>query len=193
MVSADNVVQCGQATVTWAGTTVCLTYLLRLLILHTLIMPPTSGACSTSFVFHVLSSDLPTIMIHRCPNVSERSYTDIQGPVSLLVGTGGFYANLQPIQTIDNLSGSSTSVEIDQKEGTDMIFKITDSQNKVGYVQNIKVGGGDDSCLSSSSSPSSAAASPEASSSSTAEASYTAESSSKAAPVVVSCRYFRAH
>jgi len=105
-----------------------------------------------------------------------------------MVGTGGFYANLQPIQTIDNLSGSSTNVEIDQKEGTDMIFKITDSQNKVGYVQNIKVGGGDDSCLSSSSS-SSAASSAEASSSSSAEPSSTAESSSEAAPapVVVSC------
>jgi hypothetical protein len=113
-----------------------------------------------------------------------------QGPVSLMVGTGGFYANLQPIQTIDNLSGSSTNVEIDQKEGTDMIFKITDSQNKVGYVQNIKVGGGDDSCLSSSSSSSSAAssaASSEASSSSSA-----VESSSEAAPapVVVSCTSF---
>ena len=104
-----------------------------------------------------------------------------------MVGTGGFYANLQPIQTIDNLSGSSTNVEIDQKEGTDMIFKITDSQNKVGYVQNIKVGGGDDSCLSSSSSSSSAAASSAASSS--AEASSSTESSSEAAPapVVVSC------
>jgi len=110
-----------------------------------------------------------------------------------MVGTGGFYANLQPIQTIDNLSGSSTNVEIDQKEGTDMIFKITDSQNKVGYVQNIKVGGGDDSCLSSSPSSSSAAASSaEASSSSSAEPSSTAQSSSEAAPapVVVSCTSF---
>jgi hypothetical protein len=104
-----------------------------------------------------------------------------------MVGTGGFYANLQPIQTIDNLSGSSTNVEIDQKEGTDMIFKITDSQNKVGYVQNIKVGGGDDSCVSSSSSSSSSAAPSEASSS--VEASSSAESSSEAAPVVVSCTY----
>jgi len=106
-----------------------------------------------------------------------------------MVGTGGFYANLQPIQTIDNLSGSSTNVEIDQKEGTDMIFKITDSQNKVGYVQNIKVGGGDDSCLSSSPSSSSAASSAEASSSSSAEPSSTPQSSSEAAPapVVVSC------
>jgi len=102
--------------------------------------------------------------------------TNSQGPVSLLVGTGGFYANLQPIQTIDDISGSSTSVTINQKEGTDMIFKITDSQNKVGYVQNIKVGSGDDSCLDDSSSPSS---------SSSAEA-----SSSAAAPVVVeTCKF----
>jgi hypothetical protein len=117
-----------------------------------------------------------------------------QGPVSLMVGTGGFYANLQPIQTIDNLSGSSTTVEIDQKEGTDLIFKITDSQNKVGYVQNIKVGGGDDSCLSSS--PSSSAASSAASSeatSSSAEPSSAVESSSEAAPVVVSCTSSLSH
>lgn len=76
-----------------------------------------------------------------------------------MVGTGGYYANLQPIQTIPDLDGSSTTVLIDQKEGTDLIFQITDSQNKVGYVQNIKVGGGDSSCLSDSGSSSSAAAS----------------------------------
>lgn len=107
-----------------------------------------------------------------------RRDADTQGPVSLMVGTGGFYANLQPIETIDNLSGSSTQVTIDQEQGTDMIFKITDSQNKVGYVQNIKVGGGDDSCLSGDSSSSS----PSSSSS---------EASSSASPVVVeTCKLF---
>ena len=94
-----------------------------------------------------------------------------------MVGTGGYYANLQPIQTIPDLDGSSTTVLIDQKEGTDLIFQITDSQNKVGYVQNIKVGGGDSSCLSDSGSSSSAAAS--------------SSSSEAAAPSVVeSCTSF---
>lgn len=69
-----------------------------------------------------------------------------------MVGTGGFYAGLQPVQTIDNLDGSSTQVEINQKEGTDMIFQITDANGAVGYVQNLKVGGGDSSCLGEGSS-----------------------------------------
>lgn len=88
-----------------------------------------------------------------------------------MVGTGGYYAGLQPVDTVDNLDGSSTSVYIAQKEGTTMIFQITDANGAVGYVQNLKVGGsGDASCLgggegSSSSSASSAAPAPSASSS----------------------------
>jgi hypothetical protein len=75
-----------------------------------------------------------------------------------MVGTGGFYAGLQPLQTIPDIQGDSTTVLIDQKEGTDMIFQVTDSNGKVGYVQNLKVGGGDDSCLSGSGSSSSSGA-----------------------------------
>jgi len=124
--------------------------------------------------YHILSSDHTRSSQSIC---SEAEPND-QGPVSLMVGTGGYYANLQPIQTIPDLDGSSTTVLIDQKEGTDLIFQITDSQNKVGYVQNIKVGGGDSSCLSDSGSSSSAAAS-------------SSSSEAAAAPSVVeSCTYF---
>lgn len=91
-----------------------------------------------------------------------------------MVGTGGYYAGLQPLQTIDNLDGSSTQVFIDQKEGTDMIFQITDGNGQVGYVQNQKVGGGDSSCLSGG----------EASSSSSGSSSAAGSSQQGAAPVV---------
>lgn len=150
--------------------------------LHDLVTPqtPHTAPHPLSFMaFHQMSHFLFAPLNDDPFNHS--SGTDTQGPVSLLVGTGGFYAGLQPIRTIDNLSGSSTSVTIDQKEGTDMIFKITDSQNKVGYVQNIKVGGGDDSCLDSSNSGS-------GSSSSAVESSSVPASSSEAAPAVVETR-----
>lgn len=99
-----------------------------------------------------------------------------------MVGTGGYYANLQPLQTIDNLDGSSTQVFIDQKEGTDMIFQITDGNGQVGYVQNQKVGGGDSSCLSGGEGSSSAGAGAGSSS-----AAGTSSSEGGAAPVVVTC------
>jgi hypothetical protein len=175
MVSADNVVQCGQATVQWIGTTVCLVYLLMPRVVITTYPPHRSYPLSRHVVIaRILSSDRPRshLRIHKYPTGSAND----QGPVSLMVGTGGFYANLQPIRTIPDLDGSSTTVLIDQKEGTDLIFQITDSQNKVGYVQNIKVGGGDSSCLSDSGSGSSSAA---------------ASSSEAAAPSVVeSCMSF---
>ena len=105
-----------------------------------------------------------------------------------MVGTGGYYAGLQPLQTIDNLDGSSTQVFIDQKEGTDMIFQITDGNGQVGYVQNQKVGGGDSSCLSGSGSGSSSGGS-SSSSSSAAPSSAAGSSNAGAAPVVVSCMF----
>jgi len=154
----------------------------RVFILHDLVTPHNSlprilyPTCfhQASVPIHTISTAIDLLLFSVMEG--RETKTNPQGPVSLLVGTGGFYANLQPIQTIDDISGSSTSVTINQKEGTDMIFKITDSQNKVGYVQNIKVGSGDDSCLDDSSSPSS---------SSSAEA-----SSSAAAPVVVeTCKF----
>jgi hypothetical protein len=97
-----------------------------------------------------------------------------------MVGTGGFYAGLQPLQTISDISGDSTQVLIDQKEGTDMVFQVTDSQGKVGYVQNLKVGGGDDSCLSSGSASSSSSAAGES-------------SQAASSPSVVECTYPLSH
>jgi hypothetical protein len=106
-----------------------------------------------------------------------------------MVGTGGFYAGLQPLQTIPDLQGESTTVLIDQKQGTDMIFQVTDSNGKVGYVQNLKVGGGDDSCLANSGSGSSSSAA--ASSSSGSEQ---GQGGGAAAPSVVesctSCSFY---
>ena len=98
-----------------------------------------------------------------------------------MVGTGGYYAGLQPVHTYDNLDGSSTTVYIDQKEGTTMIFQITDANGQVGYVQNLKVGGGDASCLGGEG----------GSSASSAPASSSSGGGGGAAPSVVesSCKY----
>jgi len=78
MVSADNVVQCGQATVTWAGTTVCHVSLYAFVYFTPSSCPaPHFGLVAPhplSFMsFHKIY--LPTIMIHRNHNPHPQSQT----------------------------------------------------------------------------------------------------------------------
>jgi hypothetical protein len=77
MVSADNVVQCGQATVTWAGTTVCRVLSFAFLYFTTqswyaphfgLVAPHPLSFMS----FHQIY--LPTIMTDRNPHPQSQTH-----------------------------------------------------------------------------------------------------------------------
>ncbi|RXK34647.1 hypothetical protein M231_08098 [Tremella mesenterica] len=76
-------------------------------------------------------------------------WTGTTPPVTLSIGTGGYYVGITPIITLDNISDDSYTWNVNVTQGTDLIFQVTDSNGEVGYVQNISVDeGDDDSCLS---------------------------------------------
>ena len=111
------------------------------------------------------------------------SWTGTSPPVTLSIGSGGFYVGTTPIATLSDIYDDSTTWTVDAAAGTDLVFEIQDAEGQVGYVQNVQVGSsGDDSCLSSaSSSAGSASSAPASASASTTTTPYVVSSGSAAA------------
>ncbi|WWC69348.1 uncharacterized protein I206_103286 [Kwoniella pini CBS 10737] len=75
------------------------------------------------------------------------------GKVKLEIGKGGYYIGIENIQIINSISELNYNWKVNQPFETDLIFQITDENNQIGYLQNVKVQqSNDDSCLSNSSS-----------------------------------------
>jgi len=80
------------------------------------------------------------------------SWTGAVNPVTLTIGIGGYYIGETTIMTMPNLPGPSTEWTVNQGNGTDLIFQITDANNTVAYIQNIQVAASPDGetwCLNS--------------------------------------------
>ena len=72
----------------------------------------------------------------------------MQNPVTVQVGTGGYYVGTTWLQTFDSVSSDSQTWTVTQPSGTDLIFQITDAKGQVAYQQNVNVGdSSDSSCL----------------------------------------------
>lgn len=125
-------------------------------------------------------SDLSAALLF-CRCVPRTSKLTPQAPVKLQIGTGGYYVGTTWLESYEGITSDSQKWTVNQAQGTDLIFQVTDAKGQVAYQQNVDVGeSNDDSCLSSKGLSSSAGVSSTAAASS-AWAASSSKSSVKAA------------